>query len=74
MGGAFDPTSTGGTPAGWSAQVTTVEVSPVQVVNDFVLDRVDLEVWWMNGEQRRSFKLEGYRRRPMTDEDRGGPK
>ncbi len=44
------------------------------IYNDFALDRVDLEVWWMNGEQRRSFRLEGYRRRLMTDDDIGGPK
>jgi general secretion pathway protein I len=75
VGGQFDPTTTGGTTAGWNAQVTTVEVSPVVVFNDFALDRVDLEVWWMTGEQRRSFRLEGYRRRQMTEEDRaGGPK
>jgi len=74
LAGSFDPAIAGGTTAGWTAMVTTAEVSPVLLANDFVLDRVNLEVWWMTGEQRRSIRLEGYRRRPMTPDDRGGPK
>ena len=74
VGGQFDPGITGGTAAGWTAVVTTVEVSPAQIVNDFALDRVDLQVWWMTGEQRRTMRLEGYRRRLMTVDDQGGPK
>jgi general secretion pathway protein I len=69
VGGEFAPQITGGSVAGWNALVTTAEVSPVRVFNDFALDRVDLEVWWMTGQQRRSFRLEGYRRRQMTDDD-----
>jgi general secretion pathway protein I len=71
VGGEFAPEISGGAPAGWKAMVTTTEVSPVMVANDFALDRVDLEVWWMNGDQRRFFRLEGYRRRPMTTDDIG---
>jgi general secretion pathway protein I len=73
MSGGFDPQITGGIAAGWNAQYTTTEVSPVRILNDFALDRVDLEVWWMNGEQRRSIRLEGYRRRKLTPEDQLGP-
>jgi len=74
VAGEFDPAVTGGAVAGWTARVTTQEVSPVMVYNDFALDRIDLEVWWMNGEQRRFFRLEGYRRRQMTDADVAGAK
>jgi general secretion pathway protein I len=74
LSGSFDRQITGGAEAGWNAQVTTVEVSPVVIYNDFALDRIDLEVWWMAGTQRRSFKVEGYRKRQMKDEDIGGPK
>lgn len=70
--GDFAADISGGAPAGWVATVTTAEVSPAPVFNDFALDRIDLEVWWMNGEQRRSFRLEGYRRRQMTQEEAGG--
>ena len=74
VSGQFDPRITGGTEAGWDAMVTTVEVSPSPVYNDFALDRIDLEVWWMAGTQRRAFRLESYRRRQMTNDDVGGPK
>jgi len=73
VSGEFDPQITGGGAAGWIATVTTTEVSPVVVFNDFALDRIDLEVWWMTGGQRRSMRLESYRRRQMTDEDLAGP-
>jgi len=67
--GNFDPSVTGGLEAGWRAMVTTDEISPVVVYNDFALDHIQLEVWWMSGGQRRAFQLEGYRRRQMTKED-----
>src|SRR5713101_2929173 len=76
LAGMFDPQVTGGIEAGWRALVTTAEISPVIVYNDFALDHVELEIWWMAGPQRRAFHLEGYRRRQMTQEDieRGQPK
>jgi general secretion pathway protein I len=69
IAGEFAPEINGGTEAGWRAMVTTSEISPVLVFNDFALDRADLEVWWISGGQRRSIRLEGYRRRQMTDAD-----
>jgi hypothetical protein len=65
----FDPQITGGVQAGWRAKVTTAEVSPIRMMNDFALDRIDLEVWWMAGDQRRILRVEGYRRRLLTAED-----
>ena len=67
--GTFDPQMTGGIECGWRAMVAVHEVSPVRVPNDFTLDRVQLEVWWMAAGQRRTLQLEGYRRRPMKPED-----
>jgi general secretion pathway protein I len=67
--GLFDPQITGGIESGWRAIVTIAEMSPLMMGNDFTLDRVQLEVWWMAGGQRRSLQLEGYRRRPMVPED-----
>jgi general secretion pathway protein I len=69
LAGTFDPQVTGGIESGWRALVTTAEISPVIVYNDFALDHVELEVWWLASSQRRSFRLEGYRRRQMTQED-----
>lgn len=78
LAGLFDPQVTGGIEAGWRAMVTTAEISPVVVYNDFALDHMELEVWWMAQTQRRAFHLEGYRRRQMTQEDiekgKGKPK
>lgn len=69
--GNFDPQLTGGVQAGWRAMVTMDDASPVLLFNDFALDRIQLEVWWMAGDQRRSFQLEGYRRRQMKPEEIG---
>jgi len=64
--GAFAPQLTGGIEAGWRAMVTIDEASRG---NDFAIDRIQLEIWWMEAGQRRSFQLESYRRRVMTPED-----
>jgi prepilin-type N-terminal cleavage/methylation domain-containing protein len=67
--GQFAPEITGGLNAGWRARVTRAERSPSPSPGDFTLDRIDLEIWWMSGDQRRSFQLEGYRRRSLRPED-----
>ncbi|MBK5291983.1 MAG: prepilin-type N-terminal cleavage/methylation domain-containing protein [Acidobacteriia bacterium] len=41
---------------GWRARV-----EPFDKVGNRILERVVLEIWWMNGNQRRTFHLEGYR-------------
>jgi general secretion pathway protein I len=55
----IDPTSLGGATGGWRAHVSPFEPGPDGKPG---LDRVQLEIWWMSGSQRRSFVLEGYRR------------
>ena len=66
---AFDKSLTGGIDAGWQAVVTAVEVPPGAGAGDFALDRVQLEIWWMAGPQRRTFALESYRRRTLRQAD-----
>jgi hypothetical protein len=61
--GAFPPELVGGLNAGWKANVTKVQEGPDAAPGNFMLDRVLLEVWWMAGDKRRSFSLEGYRHR-----------
>ncbi len=52
----------------WNRQDTNLEggwrarVEPFEKVGTKILERVVLEIWWMNGNQRRTFLLEGYRR------------
>jgi type II secretion system protein I len=63
LGATFPPELIGGMKAGWNAVVQKVEEAPDPVPGNFILDRVQLQVWWMAGETRRTFLLEGYRHR-----------
>jgi type II secretory pathway pseudopilin PulG len=68
--GLFDPAITGGLECGWRAQVSVAEKSsPTPAAGDYVLDRIQLEIWWMSGGQRRTFPLDSYRRRMLRPED-----
>jgi general secretion pathway protein I len=67
--GPFDPSLAGGLDAGWSARVTTFESSPNAAPGELALDRIELEIWWMSGQQRRTFTLDSYRRRAIRPED-----
>jgi general secretion pathway protein I len=68
--GTFDPALTGGLECGWRAQIYVVEKSsPTPSPDDYVIDRVLVEIWWMSGGQRRTFPLDGYRRRTLRPED-----
>ena len=72
--GVFDPAITGGLACGWSAQVGVAEsAAPSPQPGDWVLDRVQLEIWWMSGATRRTFLLESYRRRKLRP-DSGAPR
>lgn len=48
--------------AGWNARVMPFEAPPGAGVGAGVVDRVELEIWWMDGQTRRAFTLEGFRR------------
>jgi general secretion pathway protein I len=61
LGGTFDPILTGGLEAGWDARISTVEMPPGAMVGQPCLQRVELQVWWMAGEQKRTFLLDAYR-------------
>ena len=60
--GRFSSAQAGAMDAGWRARVTPVEFAPEATYFNWVVDRVELEIWWMDGATRRSFSLEGYRR------------
>jgi len=67
--GRFDPALTGELECGWRAVLTVSEKSPLPQSGEYILDRVQLEIWWMSGGQRKTFPLEGYRRRTLRPED-----
>jgi general secretion pathway protein I len=60
--GRFDPALTGGAEAGWRAQLTPFEAPPDARPGTEVLERLELEIWWMSGARRRTLALEGFRR------------
>lgn len=66
ISGVFPPQVTGGTSAGWTATVLPFETmappGTPPAVGSRVLDRILLEVWWMQGSRRRTMTLTGYRR------------
>lgn len=67
--GPFDPALMPGGQGGWRATVTRFETPPQPAPETYVLDRVQLEVWWLSGGTRRSFNLEGFRPYMLRAED-----
>lgn len=56
LGGQFDES------AGWKAVATSFEKWPEAYPGSYQLVRIDLEVWWTDRGERKSVKLEGFRR------------
>ncbi len=54
---------------GWRAKVTPFEYVPNPQAGFAILDRIDLEIWWMAGDQRKTFRLEGFRKSILTQQD-----
>lgn len=67
--GTWGPEVTGGSEMGWRARLTPFEVPKGAGLGKPFIERVELEIWWMNGPQRRSFRLEGYHRAMLTQPD-----
>lgn len=67
--GGFDRALMGGAEAGWRARVTPFEMPANRTAGTLVLERVELEVWWMAGDKRRTFALDGFRRRLLREGD-----
>ena len=71
--GAWDPAISGGLQGGWRAQVTPFERHPQAGAGSLALERLQLEIWWMAGDRRRTFAIEGYRKVILRPEDMGAP-
>ena len=65
----FDPALTGGVRTGWRARVTPFEATP-GARGLWDLDRIELEIWWMGGQTRHTYSLEGFRRNILRKGDR----
>jgi prepilin-type N-terminal cleavage/methylation domain-containing protein len=66
MEGVFAPALAGGVTAGWRARITPFENAPGAGPGRWVLDRVELQIWWFTGPvdspTRHEYTLEGFRR------------
>jgi general secretion pathway protein I len=71
--GVWDPVVAGEMNGGWRARLTPFERPPNPGPGAMAIDRLEVEVWWMAGEQRRSFTVEGFRTVVLRPEDLAGP-
>jgi hypothetical protein len=68
--GRWDPAMTNGRESGWRARVQPWEIPPGANPGAEVLERIELEVWWLEGNQhRKTFAIDGFRRGRLMPED-----
>lgn len=67
--GTFDAALTGGTQMGWEARLSTIQMPPLKMIGQPSLERIEVQVWWMAGSQKRTLTLDAYRTRPLRAED-----
>ncbi len=58
-----------GVDGGYRARVAQFEAPAGAGPGAFVLDRVELEIWWMSGEERRTFAMEAFRPHMLTPDE-----
>lgn len=61
LSGAFDSKQTGGMDIQWQARITTAEMPPTPSTGQPCLQRIELQVSWMAGQQKKTFTLDAYR-------------
>ena len=69
LSGMFDASLTGGLEVGWQARLTTVELPPHPSAGQPSLERIELQIWWMSGRERRSFTLDAHRNHILQQGD-----
>ncbi len=67
--GPIDPVFLGGREGGWRARITPFELPPGPHPGVEILERIELEIWWKNGAEKRAFNLEAYRNDILHPED-----
>ena len=67
--GTWDRDATGGVVMGWRARISPYETVTPPAPGLPFLERIELEIWWMNGTQRRTLSVEGFRRAVLTRND-----
>jgi general secretion pathway protein I len=69
MAGEFDGVRTGGVPCSWRAEIQPFETVPGAGPGYWVVDRIELEIDWVDGAVKHSFSLEGFRRGVLQNGD-----
>ena len=69
--GSFDAQQTGGLAAGWRSRISPSQTPPIRMSGQPVLERIELEIWWMQGDQRRTFTLDAFRTRFLSANSSG---
>ena len=64
----WDPAAVG-VRGGWRAHITPFERAPRANVGGYGMERLELEIWWARGEQRRTLTLDAYRAAAITRQD-----
>ena len=72
LGGVLERGQSGGLQGGWSARASVFEAPPEAGPGTPYLMRIELEVWWERGEQKRTFALEAFRRGVLRPGDVAG--
>jgi general secretion pathway protein I len=67
--GPIDPALMGGLEAGWRARVTPFEMPVERTPGTPILDRIELEIWWVSNDKRRTFTLDAFQRRQLRPAD-----
>ncbi|HUQ91332.1 MAG TPA: prepilin-type N-terminal cleavage/methylation domain-containing protein [Bryobacteraceae bacterium] len=71
--GALVPAVDAGLQGGWRARMEPFEVPPNVQPGNAILERVECEIWWLDGARKRTYSLEGYKRTVLqTDDVLGG--
>ena len=69
LSGTFDPSITGGLEIAWEARMTMAEMPPMVMTGQPCLQRIELQIWWTAGQQKRNFTLDSYRTHILRPED-----
>ncbi|HEX3743736.1 MAG TPA: prepilin-type N-terminal cleavage/methylation domain-containing protein [Bryobacteraceae bacterium] len=67
--GTFEAALTGGLPIQWQARMSTVEMPPSVATGQPCLQRIELQIWWMAGDRKKTFTLDSYRTHILTQAD-----
>ncbi|MBI4905268.1 MAG: prepilin-type N-terminal cleavage/methylation domain-containing protein [Acidobacteria bacterium] len=69
MEGPLMPATDAGLTGGWRARLEPFEVPPNLGPGNAILERLECEIWWQEGSQRRSYKLDAYKTTVLRTED-----